>query len=108
MTKVPGLPAAVVKVGTLDEPSQFQPQLAIYTCDKQAFHQIPCGHAGFREAAPALTPANQLPPGTLSGGDGAVVRLDHAPSRPRRFRGVERAVGDPHQLAAARRRRRIR
>ena len=43
VTLVPGLPMVVVKVGTLDEPTQFQPQMAIYTCDKQAFHEIPAG-----------------------------------------------------------------
>jgi hypothetical protein len=41
VTRVPGLPMAVVKVGTFDDPSLFgQPQMAIYTIDKQAFHQI--------------------------------------------------------------------
>ena len=44
VTRVPGLPMAVVKVGTFDDPSLFgQPQMAIYTIDKQAFHQIPEG-----------------------------------------------------------------
>ena len=39
-----GLPAVVLKVGTLDDPSLFgSPQMAIYTIDKQAFHQIPEG-----------------------------------------------------------------
>ena len=37
-------PALVVKVGTLDDPSLFGgPQMAIYTIDKQPFHQIPEG-----------------------------------------------------------------
>ena len=31
------------KVGTLDDPSIFKPQMAIYTCDQQDFHQIPGG-----------------------------------------------------------------
>ena len=31
----------VVKVGTLDDPSVFTPAVAIFTCDKQAFHHIP-------------------------------------------------------------------
>jgi len=48
MTRVPGLPMAVVKVGTFDDPSLFgQPQMAIYTIDKQAFHQIPEGIPAF-------------------------------------------------------------
>jgi hypothetical protein len=49
VTKVPGLPAAVLKVGTLDEPAQFHPQMAIYTCDKQEFHAIPSGMATFEK-----------------------------------------------------------
>ena len=49
VTKVPGLPAAIVKVGTLDEPAQFHPQMAIYTCDKQDFHAIPAGMATFEK-----------------------------------------------------------
>jgi hypothetical protein len=33
-----------VKVGTLDDPTQFSaPQMAIFTIDKQPFHQIPEG-----------------------------------------------------------------
>jgi hypothetical protein len=48
VTRVPGLPMAVVKVGTLDDPGLFgQPQMAIYTIDKQAFHQIPQGIPAF-------------------------------------------------------------
>jgi hypothetical protein len=44
ITRPPGLPAVVLKVGTLDDPSLFgNPQMAIYTIDKQAFHQIPDG-----------------------------------------------------------------
>jgi hypothetical protein len=49
VTKVPGLPAVVVKVGTLDDPSQFHPQMAIYTCDKQEFHAIPAGMKTFEK-----------------------------------------------------------
>ena len=44
----PGLPAAILKVGTLDDPSLFDgPQMAIFTVDKQAFHQIPEGMPTF-------------------------------------------------------------
>jgi hypothetical protein len=47
-TLVPGLPAVVIKVGTLDDPSLFgRPDMAIYTVDKQAFHQIPEGLPSF-------------------------------------------------------------
>jgi hypothetical protein len=43
-TRPQGFPAVIVKVGTLDDPSLFgTPKLAIYTIDKQAFHQIPEG-----------------------------------------------------------------
>jgi hypothetical protein len=42
-TKPPGRPVVVVKVGTLDDPAQFTPQMAIFTVDKQPFHQIPEG-----------------------------------------------------------------
>jgi hypothetical protein len=44
VTRVPSLPAVVLKVGTLDDPALFGgPQMAIYTVDKQPFHQIPAG-----------------------------------------------------------------
>jgi hypothetical protein len=47
-TRVPGLPAVVLKVGTLDDPALFDgPQAAIYTIDKQPFHQIPAGLPAF-------------------------------------------------------------
>ena len=40
----PNRPIVVVKVGTLDDPKVFgTPGLAIYTIDKQPFHQIPEG-----------------------------------------------------------------
>jgi hypothetical protein len=44
----PGLPAAILKVGTLDDPGLFDgPQMAIFTIDKQPFHQIPEGMRTF-------------------------------------------------------------
>jgi hypothetical protein len=47
-TRPQGFPAVVVKVGTLDDPSQFGlPDIAIFTIDKQAFHQIPEGLPSF-------------------------------------------------------------
>ena len=47
-TRPQGFPAVVVKVGTLDEPSQFGgPDMAIFTVDKQAFHQIADGVPAF-------------------------------------------------------------
>lgn len=48
VTRPQGFPAVVVKVGTLDDPSLFgEPKMAIYTIDKQAFHQIPEGLPAF-------------------------------------------------------------
>ena len=48
VTRPPGFPAVVIKVGTLDDPSLFSgPDLAIYTVDKQSFHQIPEGLPSF-------------------------------------------------------------
>ena len=42
ITRRPGLPAVVLKIGTLDEPAQFGgPKLAIFTMDRQDFHTIP-------------------------------------------------------------------
>ena len=37
----------VIKVGTLDDPTQFTPKMAIYTCDKQAFHHVLEGMPAF-------------------------------------------------------------
>ena len=40
----PQRPVIGVKVGTLDDPKLFgSPQMAIYTIDKQPFHQVPDG-----------------------------------------------------------------
>jgi hypothetical protein len=48
VTRPSGFPAVIVKVGTLDDPSLFgAPKMAIYTIDKQAFHQIPDGLPAF-------------------------------------------------------------
>ena len=49
LTRRLGLPAVILKVGTLDEPAQFHPQMAIYTCDKQEFHAIPAGMPAFEK-----------------------------------------------------------
>lgn len=51
-TRPQGFPAVIIKVGTLDDPTQFTPKVAIYTIDKQAFHQIPEGMPSF-ERLPA-------------------------------------------------------
>jgi len=48
VSRAPGMPAALIKVGTLDDPAVFGgPQMAIYTCDMQSFHQVPEGCATF-------------------------------------------------------------
>ena len=49
VSKAPGAPGVVfVKVGTLDDPQIFdQPQMAIFTVDKQSFHHLPEGIASF-------------------------------------------------------------
>lgn len=44
VTRPQRLPAVILKVGTLDDPTLFGgPDMAIYTVDKQAFHSIPDG-----------------------------------------------------------------
>jgi hypothetical protein len=53
VTRWPGLPAVILKVGTLDDPGVFGgPQMAIFTVDKQAFHQIPEGLQTFERLPP--------------------------------------------------------
>lgn len=49
VSRAPSLPGTViVKVGTLDDPSQYgDPQVAIFTIDKQSFHHIPEGLPSF-------------------------------------------------------------
>ena len=49
LARPPSLGGAVVlKVGTLDDPAAFgEPQMAIFTIDKQSFHHVPEGIASF-------------------------------------------------------------
>ncbi len=43
-THRPGLPAVVLKIGTLDDPTAFgAPKMAIFTVDRQPFHHVPVG-----------------------------------------------------------------
>ncbi|MEM7508279.1 MAG: GFA family protein [Pseudomonadota bacterium] len=43
----------VLKIGTLDDPTAFgNPQIAIYTCDKQPFHMVPEGMPAFETLPP--------------------------------------------------------
>ena len=37
----------LIKVGTMDDPSMFSPSIAIFTAEKQAFHQLPSGIPAF-------------------------------------------------------------
>jgi hypothetical protein len=47
-TRPPGFPAVIIKVGTLDDPDQFEgPTMAIYTVDRQSFHHIAEGLPAF-------------------------------------------------------------
>ena len=47
-TRSPARPGSmIIKVGTLDDPSEFKPQAAIFTIDKQPFHDIPDGVPSF-------------------------------------------------------------
>ena len=49
LSRAPGVPGvALLKVGTLDDPSVYgSPQMAIYTCDQQSFHHVPDGLPSF-------------------------------------------------------------
>ena len=48
VTRAPGFPAVILKVGSMDDPSLFgSPAMAIYTCDRQAFHRVPEGMVTF-------------------------------------------------------------
>ena len=43
-TRSPARPGSfIIKIGTLDDPSGFQPQMAIFTIDQQPYHHIPEG-----------------------------------------------------------------
>jgi hypothetical protein len=53
VTRPRGVPAVVVKIGTLDDPSLFGgPKIAIYTVDTQPFHHIPEGMPSFERLPP--------------------------------------------------------
>jgi len=49
VSKTPMMPGVVLfKVGTMDDPAAYGgPQMAIFTCDKQPFHQLPEGIPSF-------------------------------------------------------------
>jgi hypothetical protein len=53
ISRRPGLPAAIIKVGTLDDPTLYgTPTMAIYTADKQPFHVLPEGMPSFERLPP--------------------------------------------------------
>jgi len=39
-SRAPGFPAVILKVGSLDDPSVFMPDIAIYGIDRQPFHCV--------------------------------------------------------------------
>ncbi|PWR23511.1 GFA family protein [Zavarzinia compransoris] len=48
VTRAPGFPAVILKVGTLDDPKAFAgPDIAIYTVDQQPYHVLPEGMPTF-------------------------------------------------------------
>lgn len=49
VTRPQGFPAVILKVGTLDDPATDfgGPQMAIYTVDKQPWHDVPTGMPAF-------------------------------------------------------------
>ncbi len=53
ITRPPGLPGVILKVGTFDDPSLFgMPKVAVYTVDRQPFHLIPEGMPCFERLPP--------------------------------------------------------
>ena len=42
-----GAGAVIIKVGTMDNPALFEPDVAIFTVDKQPFHALPEGKPAF-------------------------------------------------------------
>ena len=49
----------LIKVGTLDDPSVFEgPQMAIFTCDRQAYHHVPTGIPTFERVPGVSTPGS--------------------------------------------------
>ena len=52
-TESPSRPnSMIVKVGTLDDPSMFKAQAAIFTCDLQPYHHLPEGVPSFDKRPP--------------------------------------------------------
>ncbi len=54
-TESPARPnSMIVKVGTMDDPSAFSAQAAIFTCDIQPFHHLPDGLPAFEKRPPKI------------------------------------------------------
>ena len=52
-TESPSRPdSMIVKVGTLDEPRNFEPKAAIFTCDLQPYHYLPNELPSFNKRPP--------------------------------------------------------
>jgi hypothetical protein len=48
VSRTPNVPGAVIiKVGTMDDPALFEPDMAIFTIDMQSFHSLPEGKPAF-------------------------------------------------------------
>jgi hypothetical protein len=58
VTRAPGFPTVILKVGSLDDPKVFASKMAIYTCDKQPFHTIPEGVRAFERGSHPLHSGN--------------------------------------------------
>ena len=44
LSRVPGIPLVLLKVGGLDDPSIFEgPDMVLFKCDMQPFHRLPDG-----------------------------------------------------------------
>lgn len=53
LTVLPGMGAIALKIGTLDDPAEFEAaQMAIHTADCQPFHVIPDGLPAFEHLPP--------------------------------------------------------
>ena len=50
LARPPQFPGVILKVGTMDDPSLFNPQMAIFTCDAQSYHHIGEGVMAFDKA----------------------------------------------------------
>ena len=52
LTRRPGLSQLILKVGTLDDPAEYAPAVAIHTADQQPFHIVADGLPSFTRLPP--------------------------------------------------------